>query len=136
VFAGIEALMKQRDWEGAAVQCKALLQLQPINPRAHAYLGLCHFYKSEWETAAGCFSKATALDPNYWEAGAKLAQCLQRQHKYTEAYEVAREWLHVQPNDHTLQGLVDFLAPLAGGRKDGWERTQGMSRHIEFTHGE
>ncbi|MDR3687886.1 MAG: tetratricopeptide repeat protein [Fimbriimonas sp.] len=130
---GIEALMQRGAWEDAIVECRAVLQLQPTNTRILGYLGMCHFRKGEFDKAIEPFRKASVLDPNFWEAGVKLAQCHDRLRRYEEAYEIAREWLRVRPQDHTLQGLVEALKyQVRGNRVDGWERTAHLAHNVKF----
>ncbi|CAN5410399.1 hypothetical protein BH11ARM1_BH11ARM1_16820 [soil metagenome] len=128
--ADIEALMQQQDWDGVEAAAILSLQQNPCNPRIHAYLGLCLFQKQDWAAAEAEFQKATALQPDFWEAGAKLAQCYERQHMYSEALIVAKEFHHVQPNDHTLAGLIEYLEPMVHDRVDGWERTAQLGYQV------
>jgi len=126
--------MQRGDWDAAITECKGALQVTPTNAKIRAYLGMCLFRKNEFALAAEEFRKATTLDPNFWQAGTKLAQCLDRLRRHEEAYEVARHWLRVMPADHTLQGLVLGLEyQVRGNRQEGWERTAGASREIRFT---
>jgi len=130
---GIEGLMQRQAWDDAILECKAALQLQPTNSRLYGYLGLCYFRKGDYQQAIEPFRKASVLDPNFWEAGAKLAQCYDRLKRYEEAYEIAKEWLRVRPNCHTLQGLVDGLKDQVRGNKiEGWERTAHFAHEIKF----
>jgi tetratricopeptide (TPR) repeat protein len=129
---GIEGLMRQGRWDEAAIACKSALQVQPTNPKMHAYLGLCHFQKQDFPVAAESFKRATALDPQFWQAGAKLAQCLERMRRYDEGLEIATEFLRIQPNDITLQGLVRYLSGMARGRREGWERTAHLGFEVKM----
>jgi tetratricopeptide (TPR) repeat protein len=133
-LARIYAMMRNRAWDDAISECEAALQLQPINPNLWGCLGMCHFRKGEYELAIVPFHKASALDPSFFEAGTKLAQCYDRLKRYEEAYETAREWLAIRPSDHTLQGLVAALKyQVKGNRTDGWERTAHLTYTIIFT---
>ncbi len=133
-FATIEQLLALGRLDEAQVECQAAIQVQPTNPKLHAYLGMCYFRRSEWLPASESFRRATALDPGFWQAGCKLAQCLDRMRRYDEALAVAKEFAHVQPNDNTLQGLVVLLSDLAkGDRKDGWERTSHLAHKVKFS---
>ena len=132
---GIDGLMQQQAWDDAIIECQAALQLQPTNSRLYGYLGICFFRKGEYHLAIDPFRKACVLDPNFWEAGAKLAQCFDRLHRYEEAYEVATEWLKVRPNCHTLQGLVEALKyQVRGNKVEGWERTAHLAHEIKFAN--
>jgi tetratricopeptide (TPR) repeat protein len=124
--------MRQGRWDDAITQCRSALQVQPINPRLHAYLGLCHFQKQEWPQAADSFKRATALEPSFWQAGVKYAQSLERMGRNAEALEVAQEYIRIQPNDITLQGLIRYLSQIVQGRKDGWERTAHLGYNVKL----
>lgn len=134
-YPGIDGLMQRQAWDDAIVECKAALQLQPTNARLYGYLGMCHFRKGEYQLAIEPFRKASVLDPKFWEAGAKLAQCYDRLKRYEEAYAIAKEWLAVRPNDHTLQGLVEGLKHQVRGNKvEGWERTAHLAHEVKFAN--
>ncbi len=131
--SGIDALMLKGAWDDAIIECKAVLQLQPTNARLHGLLGMCHFRKGEYDKALEPFRKASVLDPKFWEAGVKLAQCYDRLRRYEEAYTTAKEWLRVRPQDHTLQGLVELLQyQVRGNKVEGWERTAHLAHNIKF----
>lgn len=131
---GVEALMARGQWDEAIVACKSALQVTPVNPKMNAYLGMCYFRKNDFASAIEPFRRATLLDPKFWQAGAKLAQCYDRLRRYEEAYATAREWIKVNPNDHTLQGLIHALEhQVQGNRRDGWERTHALNRRVQFS---
>lgn len=127
---GIEAKMRQGDWEGAMVACQSALQVQPTNPKLLAYLGLCQFRKADYAAAELSFRRATLLDPNFLDAGIKHAQCLDKLRRYEEAYVVAQEWLRKKPGERTLTGLIEFLRLQVNGERQGWERTMGLNRNV------
>ena len=132
-YPGIEGLMQRQAWDEAIVECKAALQLQPTSAMLNGYLGMCYYRKNEFHLAVEPFRKASVLDPNFWQAGAKLAQCDDRLKRYEEAYEVAKEWLKVRPCDHTLQGLVEALKyQVRGNKVEGWERTAHLAHQVRF----
>jgi tetratricopeptide (TPR) repeat protein len=130
--AGIEGLMRQGRWDEAMHASKSALQVQPTNAKLQAYLGLCLFQQQDWPGAASAFQKATALQPDFWQAGAKLAQSYERMRRYPEALEVAKEFLRVQPNDITLQGLIRYLTPMVHTRTEGWERTAHLGYEVRM----
>lgn len=131
---GIEALMQRQEWDEAIAACRAALQVTPTNPKLNAFLGMCHFRKGEFEAAIPPFKRATTLDPKFWQAGAKLAQCYDRLKRYEEAFATAKDWLRIMPSDRTLQGLVFALEnQVQGNRKDGWERTRALHHEVTFT---
>lgn len=134
---GIEAMMQRGDWHGAIAQAKAALQVTPTNPKLHAYEGICHFRLGDYASAEPCFRRASVLDDKFWQAGAKHAQCLYHLRRREEAYEVAKHWLKVNPNDNTLRGLIDVLAhQVKGPVQEGWERSRGMSYRVELGGGQ
>lgn len=125
--------MHQGDWDGAFAMTQAALQATPTIPKLHAYLGLCYFRKSDFASAEGCFRRAVTLDPHYWEAGAKLAQCLDRLYRREEAFTVAKQFLKVNPSDRTLQGIVHALEhQVKGHHQEGWERSRNLGTKIEI----
>jgi len=135
--SGIEALMKNQQWDEAVTACRSALQVTPVNARIHAYLGMCYFRKAEYELASESFRRATCLDPKMWEAGAKLAQCYDRLHRREEAFSVAKQWLCVNPSDRSLQALVQALGEqVQGNRLDGWERTRHLAHKVQFAQDE
>ena len=127
----IETYLQQGKLDEAISACNEALMEQPTNARFHAYLGMCHFRKAEFEPAAQSFQRATALDPNFCDAAVKLAQCYDRLRKYEESYSIAKEWLQIYPNNRVLQGLVDALQHrVKGNRQDGWERSAHMAHAV------
>ncbi|MGV3619028.1 MAG: tetratricopeptide repeat protein [Fimbriimonas sp.] len=116
------------------MQTRAALQVTPTNPKLHAYLGLCYFRQNDFNNAEVCFRRAGTLDEKFWEAGAKQAQCLDRLHRYEEAYRVAKHWLKVNPRDRTLQGIAMALEhQVKGDHQEGWERTRGIGYQVQLS---
>jgi tetratricopeptide (TPR) repeat protein len=128
---GIESLMQQGKWAEATTASQAALQVCPTNAMLHAYLGISLFKQNCFEGAVESFRRATVLDPKFADAGAKLAQCYDRLHRYEEAYAVAKEWLWIDPNNRILQALVDGLEyRVKGNRTDGWERSRQYGHNV------
>jgi predicted Zn-dependent protease len=124
VAGEVESLMQQGKWSEALAQCQALIAQQPVNPRLHGYLGVCFMRMNKFAEAEAAFRKAITLDPNFWEAGVRLAQCLDRQLKYKEALQIAEHYLHMRPNDHVLQGLVNGLRRQQGAvEEESWQKS-------------
>ncbi len=120
----IDELMRHGHWDEAIAACTDALHIQPCSPRLRGLLGMCYFRLQRWDEAEKEFRKAVSLDPNFWEAGVKLAQSLDRLKRYDEAYVTAVEWLRVQPNDPALQALIDALGRYKhSNATDAWERT-------------
>jgi Flp pilus assembly protein TadD len=132
----IEGCLQRGAVDDAMVACQAVLQVTPNNSRVVGLLGMCHFRKQEFEKAVECFRRATLLDPKFVDAGLKHAQALDRLRRYSEAYEVANHWYHVQPNHPMLRGLVDQLQQYSGGAKQGWERTSSLYTTVHFSQDE
>ncbi|HEY0868451.1 MAG TPA: tetratricopeptide repeat protein [Fimbriimonas sp.] len=121
-YANIEGLMQRGMWEDAIVECKAVLQVQPTNPRLHGYMGICHYRLDRWEEAAISLRRAIILDPHFLDAGVKLAQCLDKCGRHLEAFDVCQDFLHLQPGNTTLKGLSEALQRHTDERRiDGWE---------------
>jgi len=131
-FQNVEAMMARADWDGAIVECKAILQVQPTNARVHAYIAMCYMRKNDFATAETGFKRATLLDPKFWEAGVKQVQCLYHLKRYEEAYVLAQEWHRERPGDRTLNSMLDFLRPICRGERQGWERTAGLSHNVRL----
>lgn len=132
--ASIYELIQRGDWANAESQATETLASQPTNARVHAYLGLCRFHRMDFESAAQSFRTATFLDPQYWQAGAKLAQCYERLHRLEEGLEVCQEFIRVQPADHTLQGLLEYFQDRAKVRQEGWERTAHLAHEVTMAN--
>lgn len=119
----LETLIQQGKWDDAIAQCQAIIVAQPVNPKLHAYLGMCFLKKNDFPNAEVAFRKAITLDPNFWEAGVKLAQVLDRQLKYKDALQVAEHYLHLRPNEHALQVLVNGLRRQQGAvEEESWQK--------------
>lgn len=132
----VKRLMRARRWAEALPGARSAINAIPNDPELYGLAGLCLFRMNNWQEGSEYFRKAVALDPSYWEAGAKLAQCLERMDQNEEALEVAKRFSHVQPNDPTIQGLIDYLSPMVQGRKEGWERTTYLEYQIEWAGGD
>lgn len=119
----VEILMQQGKWQEAVTGCQDLIQQQPVNPKFHGMLGFCYFKLNNFVSAESAFRRAITLEPNYWEAGIKLAQCLDRMMKYKEALQVAEFYLTMRPNDQALLALVNGLRRQAGAvEEESWQK--------------
>lgn len=126
----IEEFIRNGQWDHAEAAAREQISETPTVAKPHAYLGLCFYRRDQFAEAEPHFRRAAHLDPQFVDAGVKLAQCLQRMHRYRESLEVAEQFLRLRPNDHTLEGLVEFLRPMVHGERQGWERTMGLERKI------
>ena len=120
----VEILMQQGKWNDALAAIQALIHEHPTTPKLHGYLGFCYMKLNNFQAAEAAFRKAITLDPNYWEAGIKLAQCLDRLMKYKEALQVAEHYLPMRPNDPALVALVKGLRRQAGAvEEESWQKS-------------
>ncbi len=120
----VDNLIRQGKWDEALVKCQALVQLQPISPKLHGYLGLIYGRKNDLPNAEAAFRKAITLDPNFWEAGIRLAQVLDRMMKYKEGLQIAEHYLKMRPNEPALQALVNGLRRQAGAvEEESWQKS-------------
>ena len=116
--------MQQGKWPEAVAACRALIQEQPVNPKLQGMLGYCCMRMNDVTQAEAAFRKAITLDPNYWEAGVKLAQCLDRMMRYKEALQIAESYLPMRPNDPALVALVNGLRRQAGAQEEeSWQKS-------------
>jgi Flp pilus assembly protein TadD len=119
----VEVLIQQGRWAEAHAACQKLVEEHPTTPKLHGFLGYCLMKMNRIQEAEAEFRKAVTLDPNYWEAGIKLAQCLDRMLKFKEALQVAEFYLHMRPNDPGLQALVNGLRRQAGAvEEESWQK--------------
>ena len=123
-------LIRHHEWSRAKTAAEKLLETQPTNSLLHAYRGLCYFEEENWAVAAESFRRATFLDPKYWQAASKLAECYQRLHKYREGLEVCQEFIIVNPNDPALESLLQYFQEMAKLPLQGWERTSHLAHEI------
>lgn len=130
----IEQLMRTGNWQAVESACRDLLLTHPTNPKVHAYLGLSYFKRGFYEQSVDPLKRATILDPNFADAGFKLAQALNQTRRYKEALQVAREYHHICPNNAVLEGMIEFLSSKRGVEEsDAWERTRRLE--LESIHG-
>ncbi len=129
----IESAMKLGRWSEAQQACREALMARPTDARIHAFEGICFFRMGDFQTAEGCFMRATALDPRFVDAGVKRCQCLDRLRRYDEALELAREW-HVQrPNDPALNAIIEAHQYRANPRRtEGWEISARSMNRAQF----
>ncbi len=101
--------MRAGDWLSARSRCAELVERYPVTPEYQAYLGLCLLHSGELKEASDRFQKAFVLNPLYWEAGLKLAQCLDKLGRYEDALLAAKEGLKARPSEPTLLALARGL---------------------------
>lgn len=136
MLESIEQAMKQGDWENARHLAEQFIQIQPINARAQAYLGLCHYRCGDFERAIGPLQRAIVLDENFWEAGTLLAQTYDRLLRFEEALEVTERFLAVRPSDQTLIHLKEgLLRNVPEKITDSWQKSTQLDWHrVELTN--
>jgi tetratricopeptide (TPR) repeat protein len=130
----VEGLLQRGEIDQAMHACNTVLQVTPNNTRVIGYLGMCYFRKQDYANALNYFRRATILDPQFVDAGLKLAQCLDRLRRYEEAHDVAAEFLKIQPANTMLRSLVEQLKPYVQGNKQGWERTATLNYTVHVTN--
>ncbi|MBS1717910.1 MAG: tetratricopeptide repeat protein [Armatimonadetes bacterium] len=118
----IEQLMSSGNWDAAQAACQKAIDDHPGNAKLVAYMGLMLFRKNQYEAASEYFRKAFVLEPKFWEAGLKLAQCLDRLMRYDEALKVAYEVRGIKQNDATLSVLISGLERQVGTGNADWEK--------------
>jgi tetratricopeptide (TPR) repeat protein len=132
--AAIAHIFTTGKWEEGILLLSEMVQKFPTNAKLHATLGQCHLNLHRYREALPCFQRACALDPNLIEAGARLAICYEQLGKTEEAFRVTQEFLKRDPNHNYLRGIEERLKfRVTGGRKEEWEQTRGLDRHIEIT---
>lgn len=136
MLESIEQAMKQGNWEDARHLAEQFIQLQPVNARAQAYLGLCHYRCGQFEKAIPPLQRAIVLDENFWEAGTLLAQTYDRLLRFEEALQIAERFLAIRPSDQTLIHLRDgLLRNVPQKITESWQKSTQLDwHHIELTH--
>lgn len=129
----IEAHMRHARWLEAQRLCRELLFARPTDAKLHALEGICFFRLGDFAAAEPCFTRATALEPSFVDAGVKRCQCLERLKKIDEAVFLAREWQAKRPSDPTLRHLIHTYGNRPNPyRTEGWEVTLRPGRVIEY----
>ncbi len=136
MLESIEQAMRQGDWENARHLAEQFIQIQPVNARAQAYLGLCHYRCGDFERAIGPLQRAVVLDENFWEAGTLLAQTYDRLLRFEEALEITERFLAVRPSDPTLIHLKEgLLRNVPEKITDSWQKSTQLDWHrVELTN--
>jgi len=136
MISPVEDLLKCGRWADALLIAEGVVEQQPLNAKAHAYVGLCHYRMGNFEKAVSPLQRAITLDENYWEAGTKLAQALDRLQRYEEALDVVNRCLEVRPSDPTLIHLQSGLQRSVPEKiTDSWQKTVVLDHyHVELTH--
>ena len=127
--------MQNNQWAEALSSATQLLVQQPTNPKLQAYAGLCHMQARRFQEASEFLKRATQLDPFYWEAASKLAQCYYQLHAYRQGLDLCEHFIKVQPNDPTLQFMLKYFSEMHISRVEGWERTAHLAHEVTLTGG-
>ena len=132
----IEYHLSRGQWKMALDKSNELVFDQPSNATAHALVGLSHYRMGDFAEAIEPLKRAVALDDQYWEAGTKLAQALDRLQHYEEALEIVSTFLKVRPSDPTLIHLKNGLERQVPTRiTDSWQKSIHLDwHHVELTH--
>jgi len=136
MISAVEDLLKSGRWADALAMAEKLVEQQPLNARAHAYAGLCHFRMGNYEQAIAPLQRAITLDENHWEAGIKLAQALDRLQRYEEALDIVNRCLVIRPSDPTLIHLQSGLQRSVPEKiTDSWQKSVVLDHYqVELTH--
>jgi len=82
----------------AVKEAEAAIELDPTSSAAHLDLGIC-VWRSDQERAIAEARRAMELGPENFSAYQFLMNCLFESRRYTEAADLARDWLTVTPYD-------------------------------------
>jgi len=129
----IQSTMARGNWAKAQELCRALLFDRPTDAKLHAFEGICYFRLGDFEAAEPCFARATALDPQFVDAGIKRCQCLDRMRRYDDALMYAREWQVLRPSDPALNAIIEVHKYRANPRRtEGWELSAHRQGQAHF----
>ncbi|WP_017304159.1 glycosyltransferase family 39 protein [Spirulina subsalsa] len=78
----------QEDAVGAIAALEKVVQLDPNNPYAHAYLAVVHLYRWQPRAAQQALNQAAALNPDLWEIQALQGAAAAMQGQFIKAWQV------------------------------------------------
>jgi len=106
--AGV-ALVKSRDWTGAAGQFATAVRHDPEFSRAHFMLGLARGNLRQYTEAAACFERALAIKPRDFDAQLGLAQALLGAGLREKAEAAGKEALAIDEDRHEAHYFMGQL---------------------------
>jgi tetratricopeptide (TPR) repeat protein len=120
-----KSLIEQGEYAEATQNLLRAIELNPRDPEAHLFLGVCYGRTTQWQEAAESFCETLRLDPNNHRTKAYLEEMISwmRQHEV-----ISISWDDIKPG--TVLFLdTDILATLGGSfTTDGRQRVRG--RHF------
>ena len=79
------------DVRAAVAEQRAILERDPVNPRAHFALGTLSHFRGETGAAVALFLRAIELDPGYAAPHLSLGRIYAVERRYDEAWKHARQ---------------------------------------------
>ena len=94
-----DLLVKQKQWEAAAVEYKQALQLEPQHAEWHNDLATTLFNLQKWPAAETEFREAIRLEPNNVRWRANLGNLLAKEGKWSDVEREYTEAVRLDPNN-------------------------------------
>lgn len=85
------------------------LRINPEDPDYHDLLASIHYQKGMYRTARRCAENGLAYDPEHVGCLHRRGACLFEEMRLTEAEEVLREVLHIDPEHASSQGFLGHI---------------------------
>ncbi len=117
----IDKLLAERDFASCLNLCNELFLEKQFEPTFSDWFnkGLCHFHNQQHEEAVKCYSEASAIDPENFQAITNRAISLMHLNRYEEAFKYYREALTICPNIGPAWLNVGFYHMDQSGVKEG-----------------
>jgi len=93
--------------------------------------GMTEFAMAEYDKAVGCYQKAVALDPNYFDAWHALGMALLRANKIPEAIEAGKRSIEINPNDMLAHTSLSMYYMRAGDKALA-EKEKGLATVLSW----
>jgi len=94
-----DLLVKQKNWEAAAVEYKQALQIEPQQAEWHNDLATTLFNLQKWPAAESEFREAIRLEPNNVRWRANLGNLLAKEGKWSDVEREYTEAVRLDPNN-------------------------------------
>jgi tetratricopeptide (TPR) repeat protein len=115
--------LRAGDYQGAELQCKKALELNPQSARAYYYLGLALFGRKEFDQAIQYFSQAVEREPGTGEIHTNLGAAFVAKGMLNEAVSHLEKALQIDPNDAAAHSNLGVVMLRQGDK-------QGAIRHL------